>query len=159
MGENHEVPEELAPSDFSGVEGAAAPTSPTDSIGGAACASSLPASAVTSKSTKTRNIHGGKILLRDGIHIEVQHKFMRAGVKVLERLLRGNRRAQALHIGRQVPPHGRALQEFQLGRVELLNAKQCYVGLAHKRGLSPEAHQLRGAASDNVRHSHSVQAP
>ena len=101
-------------------------------------------------------IDGGKIFLGDDVGIQMKHKVVRFGVHVGKSFLRRARAALELNVSRIVVAHGGLGQIFLLGRIEPLEAEKRDIRLAHKRRLSPEAHQLRGASAQNVGDDHAV---
>jgi hypothetical protein len=63
-----------------------------------------------------------------------------------------------LNIRGENMPHRRFAEELLLRRIEPLDSVERDVRLAHQRRFAPEAHQLRRALPDDVRHHHSVDA-
>ena len=90
-----------------------------------------------------RDVDSGKIFLSDDVGIQMKHKVVRFGVHVGKSFLRRARAALELNVSRIVVAHGGLGQIFLLGRIEPLEAEKRDIRLAHKRRLSPEAHQLR----------------
>ena len=70
-----------------------------------------------------------------------------------------DRRTEALHVAREIAAERRICQQLFFGRIEARDTEKCQIGFTNEWRLAPEAHELGGAASGEMRNDHAIHAP
>src|SRR4029077_1823507 len=111
---------------------------------------------IKAQATASRYDHGGKFFLCDNVQVEMQDKFARIGMQMVQCVGGRCRGSLCLYICGMYVTQRSAREKILLWRIEPRQTEQRDVGLAHQWRLAPEAHQLRCALADDMREHHAV---